>query len=62
MLLSPQDRALMLPQAPEDSLRTQLARARSLWPRDRANQCQGVELPEAQARKYPRAGEAWAWH
>jgi hypothetical protein len=52
----------MLPQALEDGLRAQLGCARSLRLRDRADHCPGVELPEALARKYPRAGEAWAWH
>lgn len=56
------DRTLMLPQALEDGLRAQLGCARSLRLRDRADHCPGVELPEALARKYPRAGEAWAWH
>jgi integron integrase len=56
------DRTLMLPQALEDGLRAQLGCARSLWLRDRADHCPGVELPEALARKYPRAGESWAWH
>jgi hypothetical protein len=59
---SNKDRTLMLPQALEDGLRAQLGCARSLRLRDRADHCPGVELPEALARKYPRAGEAWAWH
>lgn len=56
------DRALMLPEALADDLRAQLACARSLWVRDRADQRPGVEMPEALARKYPRAAESWAWH
>jgi integron integrase len=56
------DRVLMLPQSLEDGLRAQLACARSRWLRDRADRCPGVELPQALARKYPRAGESWAWH
>lgn len=56
------DRVLVLPQSLEDGLRAQLACARSLWLRDRADRCPGVELPQALGRKYPRAGESWAWH
>jgi len=56
------DRALMLPQALVPELRVQLAHSRSIWTRDRADQRPGVEMPEALERKYPRAGESWAWH
>jgi integron integrase len=56
------DRALMLPQALVADLRAQLAHSKSLWIRDRADQRPGVEMPEALARKYPRACESWAWH
>ncbi len=43
------------------ALREQLARARALWAADVASGVPGVELPDALARKYPRAGESWAW-
>jgi integron integrase len=56
------DRALMLPLALVSELRAQLAHSRSLWKLDRSDQRPGVELPEALERKYPRAGESWAWH
>jgi len=56
------DRALMLPQVLVPALRAQLAHSRSLWTRDRTAQRPGLEMPEALARKYPRAGESWAWH
>jgi integron integrase len=56
------DRALMLPEALVAPLRTQLARARLIWRQDRAEQRPGVEMPEALARKYPRAAESWTWH
>jgi len=55
------DRALMLPQALVADLRAQLAYSRSLWTRDRADHRPGVEMPDALARKYPRASESWAW-
>ncbi len=56
------DRALMLPDALADDLRAQLACSRALWLRDRADRRPGVEMPDALARKYPRAAESWAWH
>jgi integron integrase len=56
------DRALMLPQTLVADLRAQLAYARSLWLRDRADKVAGVELPHALARKYPRAPQSWTWH
>lgn len=55
------DRVVMLPQSLIAGLHTQLARARALWAADVANGLPGVELPDALARKYPRAGEAWPW-
>ena len=55
------DRVVMLPQSLILGLRTQLVRARALWAADVANGVPGVELPDALARKYPRAGEAWSW-
>ena len=55
------DRVVMLPQSLICRLREQLARARALWAADVASGVPGVELPDALARKYPRAGESWAW-
>jgi integron integrase len=56
------DRVVMLPATLADPLRLQLAHSRSVWAADRASQLSGVWLPDALARKYPRAGESWAWH
>lgn len=56
------DRALMLPQSLKSALRQQLQHSNQLWQADRAAAVPGVELPHALARKYPRAGETWAWH
>jgi integron integrase len=53
---------VMLPHAVEQALREQLARSRALWAADRAAQRAGVYLPHALEAKYPRAGQAWAWH
>ncbi|MFZ5557509.1 MAG: integron integrase [Pseudomonadota bacterium] len=56
------DRVVMLPDALVPALRDQLARSRALWTRDRAAGRPGVRLPDALAKKYPRAPEAWSWH
>jgi integron integrase len=56
------DRALMLPVSLRAEIRDQLLRSHELWKSDRTQGVPGVELPHALARKYPRAGETWAWH
>jgi integron integrase len=55
------DRALMLPQSLVSPLRDQMARARVLWDEDRRSGRAGVEMPDALARKYPRADASWPW-
>jgi integron integrase len=55
------DRALMLPAAAVVPLRAHLARARCLWAEDREARLAGVHLPDALARKYPRAAQSWSW-
>ena len=56
------DRIVMLPSPLTQPLRVQLALSREWWMQDRANGIAGVSLPDALARKYPRAPESWAWH
>jgi integron integrase len=56
------DRVVMLPAPLRTSLVGQLALSKEIWMRDRANGVSGVYLPDALARKYPRAPESWAWH
>jgi integron integrase len=55
------DRVVMLPGALAASLRSQVAAARALWAQDRAAERPGVWIPEALARKFPRAGQQFAW-
>ncbi|MBH9578776.1 integron integrase [Inhella sp. 1Y17] len=55
------DRVVMLPQSLVPGLRAQLAAARQLWLADVEAEQAGVELPHALERKYPRAGQSWAW-
>ena len=55
------DRITMLPDALAPDLQKQLDYARVLWTGDRALQRPGVETPPGVARKYPRAGQSWAW-
>ena len=56
------DRIVMLPAALEAPLREQLERAKAVWQADRAAGVAGVHLPQALARKYPRAADSWTWH
>lgn len=55
------DRVVMLPQSLEQRLHQQLGRALALWSADRSAGVRGVHLPDALARKYPRAASSWAW-
>jgi integron integrase len=55
------DRVVMLPRALVPRLQTQLVQVRAVWGQDRATGRGGVFLPHALERKYPRAGESWAW-
>ncbi|GAA6141868.1 integron integrase [Hydrogenophaga sp. 5NK40-0174] len=55
------DRVVMLPASIVASLKEQLATARALWAQDRASSRGGVFMPHALEKKYPRAGESWAW-
>lgn len=56
------DRVVMLPHSLRDDLRAQLTISRRLWGQDRLHRIPGVWLPDALARKFPRAAESWAWH
>lgn len=55
------DRAVMLPESLVAALQEQLARGQGLWRADRLAGLGGVDLPHALERKYPRAGQSWAW-
>ena len=55
------DRVTMLPAAVTEPLKAHLARVKELHARDLAGGFGDVELPDALARKYPRAQYAWAW-
>ncbi len=55
------DRVVMLPASLVPALRAQVGHARLLWAADRAAGRGGVHLPDALARKYPRAPESWTW-
>jgi len=55
------DRVVMLPQSLREPLQAQLRLAHAVWQADAAEQRGGVELPHALERKYPRAGQSWAW-
>ena len=55
------DRVTMLPRSTIEPLKRQLAMAKELHERDLAAGYGEVELPDALARKYPRAPYEWAW-
>lgn len=55
------DRLTMLSDRVKPELERHLERLRLLHKEDRASGLAGVWMPEGLARKYPRAGEQWAW-
>ncbi len=55
------DRVTMLPGSTIEPLKAHLERARALHERDVAAGYGDVELPDALARKYPRAPYEWGW-
>jgi integron integrase len=55
------DRVVMLPQSLEQRLHQQLGHAHALWAADRSAGVPGVWMPDALARKFPRASSSWAW-
>ena len=55
------DRVTMLPAAVVEPLQAHLARIKAWHDRDLADGCGDVELPDAIARKYPRAPYEWGW-
>jgi integron integrase len=55
------DRVTMLPVAVAAPLQEHLIRVKSLHERDLADGSGDVELPDAIARKYPKAPYEWAW-
>ena len=54
-------RRTMLPRRCAARLKTHLERVELLYQEDRAKRLPGVALPGALDRKYPRAGQEWAW-
>lgn len=55
------DRVTILPDRLRAELSRQIKAARSLWERDRKSGAPGVALPDAIARKYPKAPTQWGW-
>ena len=55
------DRVTILPQSLIAELQIQIAQARMVFDADRAAGRNGVMLPDAIERKYPNAGQEWAW-
>jgi integrase len=55
------DRVTILPGPLVEPLQAHLLRVRKLHDQDLVDGCGEVELPDALARKYPRAPYEWAW-
>ena len=55
------DRVTMLPLSLAPELQDHLRTVRRLYEKDRMEDRKGVALPYALEKKYPRAGEEWAW-
>jgi integron integrase len=56
-----EDRRTMLPERVKDLLIHHIDSVRVLYEEDRENDLNGVALPGALERKYPRAGKEWGW-
>ena len=55
------DRVTMLPHALVSSLKQRILESRALWEQDRLAGLPGLDMPYALDRKYPRAGQSFAW-
>jgi integron integrase len=55
------DRVTMLPGPVVEPLQAHLVQVKALHEQDIADGCGNVELPDAIARKYPRAPYEWGW-
>lgn len=55
------DRRTLLPQVLSVPLQDHLKRVRTLFDSDRTAKLPGVSLPDALAKKYPKAGREWGW-
>jgi integron integrase len=55
------DRAVMLPDTLVAPLQAHFSTVHAVWQADKLAGTNGVELPWALERKYPRAGQSWGW-
>ncbi len=55
------DRRTILPESLKDDLIAHISEVRSLYDHDREKGMNGVYLPGALEKKYPKAGKEWAW-
>lgn len=55
------DRRTVLPESLKDELVRHIAEARSIYDNDRKDDLNGVYLPGALEKKYPKAGKEWGW-
>ena len=55
------DRETVLPERVVDELKRHIAKARTVYDRDRARNENGVWIPDGLARKYPGSSTEWGW-
>ncbi len=55
------DRETLLPDSIINNLQAHIAETKHVYDNDRANNIEGVKLPEGLDRKYPNAGKEWKW-
>lgn len=55
------DRETLLPSNLRDKVEKHIIQIKSYYVEDRKNRVEGVSLPKALSRKYPKAGYDWSW-
>ncbi len=55
------DRITILPESLKEALIDHMEEIRNIYEEDRKNNIEGVYLPNALSRKYPRANKEWGW-
>ena len=55
------DRETVMPVILKDDLKAQIKQSRTVFEQDRDRNAEGVMMPSALERKYPKASKEWAW-
>lgn len=56
------DRVTIFPESLKEEIREHLLEVRKSYEEDRAEELEGVWLPDALSRKYPNGGKQWNWY